>query len=88
MMATMRKNLHVPLPDDLNDELRTEAERSGQPAAEIARDAIRQFLRERRRQTLHEGIAACARTVAGTAADLDRELEDSALEDFGSLEET
>ncbi len=88
MMATMRKNLHVPLPDDLNDELRTEAERSGQPATEIARDAIRQFLRERRRQSLHEGIAAYARRVAGTAADLDRELEDSTLEDLGPLEET
>ena len=88
MMATMRKNLHVPLPDDLNEELRTEAERSGQPATEIARDAIRQFLRKRRRQTLHERIAAYARRVAGTAADLDRELEESALEDLGSLEET
>ena len=83
----MRRNLHVPLPDDLNEELRTEAERSGQPAAEIARDAIRQFLRKRRRQALHEDIAAYAyaRGVAGTAADLDRELEDSALDDLVSL---
>ena len=87
-MATMTKNLHVPLPDDLNEELRSEAERSGQPATEIARDAIRQFLRRRRRQSLHEGIAAYAREVAGTAADLDGELEDSALEDLVSLDET
>ena len=87
-MSTMTKNLHVPLPHDLNDELRSEAERSGRPATEIARDAIRLFLRQRRRQALHEEIAAYARGVAGTAADLDPALEDSALEVLDSLDET
>jgi predicted transcriptional regulator len=84
----MTKNLHVPLPDDLNEELRTEATRSGRPATEIARDAIREFLRRRSRQALHDEIAAYARRVAGTEADLDRELEDSAVEDLVSLDET
>ncbi len=84
----MTKNLHVPLPHDLNEELRTEAARSGQPATEIARDAIRQFLRLRRRQALHDEIAAYARKAAGTEADLDRELEDSAVEELVSLDET
>ncbi len=84
----MIKNLHVPLPDDLNEELRTEAERSGRPATEIARDAIRQFLRQCQRQALHEEIAAYARSVAGTPADLDPALEDSALEILDSLDET
>ncbi len=84
----MIKNLHVPLPDDLNDELRTEAERSGRPATEIARDAIRQFLRQCRRQALHEEISAYARSVAGTTADLGLALEDSALEVLDSLDET
>ena len=87
-MATMVKNLHVPLPNDLKDELRTEAERSGRPATEIARDAIRLFLRQCRRQALREEIAAYARSVAGTAADLDPALEDSALEVLDSLDES
>jgi len=72
----------------LNEDLRTEAERSGRPATEIARDAIRLFLRIRRRQALHEEIAAYAQRVAGTPADLDPELEGSALEDLVSLDET
>lgn len=86
-MTTMTKNLHVPLPDDLNRELREEAERSGRPATQIARDAIRQFLRRRRREALHEEIAAYARRAAGTAADLDPELEESALDDLASHED-
>ena len=87
-MATMTNNLHVPLPADLNDQLRIEAKRSGRPATEIARDAIRLFLRRCQRQALHEEIAAYARSVAGTAADLDPALEDSALEVIDSLDET
>ena len=81
------KNLHVPLPDDLNEELGAEAQRSGQPATELARDAIRQFVRWRRRQALHEGIAAYARSVADTKADLDRDLENAALEGLAALDE-
>lgn len=82
----MTKNLLVPLPDDLNEELRTEAARSGRPATEIARAAIRQFLHQRRRQALHDEITAYARRAAGTEADLDRDLEDSAVEDIVSLD--
>ena len=84
----MTRNLRVPLPDDLRDELRTVAERTGRPATEIARDAIRLFLRQCRRQALHEEITAYARSVAGTAADLDPALADSALEAIDSLDET
>ena len=75
------------LPDDLNEELRHEAERSGQPATEIARDAIREFLGKRRHQALHEEISAYAREVAGSADDLDADLEDSAVEDLVSLDD-
>ena len=84
----MTRNLRVPLPDDLRDELRTVAERTGRPATEIARDAIRLFLRQCRRQALYEEITAYARSVAGTEADLDPALEDSALEAIDSLDET
>jgi len=40
------------------------------------------------RQALHDEIAAYARRAAGTEADLDRELEDSAVEELVSLDET
>jgi len=87
-MATMRKNLHVTLPDELDQELRSEAKRSGQPATELARDAIREFLCKRRRQALHDEITAYARDVAGTALDLDQELEESAVENLVSLDDS
>lgn len=86
-MVTMRKNLHVTLPDDLDEELRAEAERSGQPATQIAREAIREFLGKRRRRALHDQISAYAREVAGTSLDLDEELEESAVDDLVSLDE-
>ena len=41
-----------------------------------------------RRQSLHDGIAAYAREIAGTVADLDLDREYSALEDLVSLDET
>jgi predicted transcriptional regulator len=87
-MAVMRKNLHVTLPDDLDQELRSEAERSGQPATEMARDAIREFLCRRRRQILHDEITAYAREVAGSQQDLDVELEESAIDDLVSSDES
>jgi predicted transcriptional regulator len=87
-MAVMRKNLHVTLPDDLDQELRSEAERSGQPATEMARDAIREFLCRRRRQILHDEITAYAREVAGSQQDLDEELEESAIDDLVSSDES
>lgn len=84
----MRKNLHVTLPDELDQELRFEAKRSGQPATELARDAIREFLCKRRRQVLHAEITAYARDVAGTALDLDQELEESAVENLVALDDS
>lgn len=79
-MAILRRHLHVPLPDDLSEELRAEADRSGQPATEIAREALRLLLEKRRRAALHEEIAAYAKNVAGSAEDLDPEIEAASVE--------
>lgn len=84
-MATMTTNLHVTLPDELAQELRSEVKRSGQPATEIAREAIREFLRKRRRQLIHDEISAYARELAGTPLDLDEQLEESATDHLVSL---
>jgi hypothetical protein len=75
-----RKNFHVPLDEDIYLRLKEEAERSGKPATELARDAIEATLTERRRAQLGESIASYAVGVAGTSNDLDRGLEQAALE--------
>jgi hypothetical protein len=80
MSKATAKNLHVPLPDDLNRELRAEAKRSGKPATELAREAIRSLLEHRRRQALHREIADYAAAVAGTEQDLDSDLEAASVE--------
>jgi hypothetical protein len=73
-------NFHLPLPPDLRDMLHDEAERSGQPATVLAREALQSWLAQRRRQRLHEEIAAWANEHAGTDLDLDRDLEQAGLE--------
>jgi hypothetical protein len=73
-------NFHLPLPEDLHEMLREEVERSGQPATSLAREALLYWLAQRRKQRLHEEIAAFARDQAGTELDLDEELEQAGLE--------
>jgi hypothetical protein len=77
--ATLR-NFHVPLPEDLYIELRAEAERSGQPATVLARDAIQLWLQHRQKIALHEAIADYAAQHAGSPADLDEELEAASID--------
>lgn len=69
------RNFHVPLPEDLYIELRSEADRSGRPATVLARDAIELWLRQRQKRALHVAIADYAERYAGTEFDLDQELE-------------
>ena len=85
--STMR-NLHVPLPADLDKELRAEAKRSGQPATQLARDAIQKLLEESKRKALHEEIAEYAKAAAGTPQDLDSELETASIEHLLDTERT
>ena len=73
-------NFRLSLPPDLHEELREEAKRSGQPATALARDALRIVLDHRRRQRLHAQIAEFAAEHAGSALDLDEDLERSAGE--------
>jgi len=73
-------NFHLPLPPDLHEELREEAERSGQPATALAREALRIVLAHRRRQRLHAQIAEFVSEHAGSGLDLDEDLERAAIE--------
>jgi hypothetical protein len=86
-MASAKTNLHVPLPAELNQKLRAEARRSGQPATEIAREGIRVFLESRRRQAIREEIKAYAHKIAGSRDDLDIEMESAAIEHMLESEE-
>lgn len=51
------------------------AERSKVPATAIARETIDFWLRQQLRKARHEAIAAYAADAAGTALDLDADLE-------------
>jgi hypothetical protein len=86
-MSKLTKNLHVPLPASVHRRLREEAERSGRPATELAREAIDLWLAEVRRKEIHEEIARYATECAGTRADLDPLLEKAAMEHLLRIEE-
>ncbi len=79
MKAALR-NFHVPLPEHLYDRLREEAEQSREPATEIARQAIEDYLEKRRKKALHSAIKKYAKRHAGTMADLDEGLEAASSE--------
>ena len=73
-------NFHLPLSPDLHEMLRDEAARSGQPATTVAREALKSWLIQRRKERLHGEIAAWATEHAGTSLDLDKDLEQAGLE--------
>ena len=73
------RNLHIPLPESHHKALRAEVARSGQPATELAREALRVLIEERQRKALHDEISAYAAATAGTRNDLDPDLEAAAL---------
>ena len=74
------KNFHLPLPEETYRELRALAERSQMPATALAREAIDTWLRQQTRKARHDAIAAFAAKMAGTALDLDSDLESAGVE--------
>lgn len=85
MSSRANSNFHLPLPNDLRELLREEAERCGRPATALAREALGEWLRERRAQRLREEIAAYAEACAGSSADLDEDLEEAGLESLEGI---
>ena len=84
-MSDVRKtarNFHLPLPGELYDMLREEAEAEGRPATALAREALEVWIRNVRKQRLRNQIAAYASEMAGTEADLDEGPEAAALENL------
>lgn len=80
MAAIEKKNLHVPLPAELHADLKEQASHLGRPATAVARDAIEEWIRERKRERIAVELRAYATRMAGTGADLDAELEAAGVE--------
>ena len=86
MKTTDYRNFHVPLPLGTYHELKREAARVRRPATKLIREVIETWLEQRRHEQLHQAIANYAAQHAGTALDLDPELEQVAVSQL--LEET
>jgi predicted transcriptional regulator len=87
MKKSTLRNFHVPLSEDLHRRLREEADRSRQTATALARQAIDDWLRQKRKDALHGAIAAYAAQHAGSSLDLDEDLEVSSLEHLRAQQE-
>lgn len=71
MPTTAKKNLHVPLSEDVHAELKAQAQRVGEPATVLARRAIEERVRALKREQIADEITAYANAVAGTIDDFD-----------------
>jgi predicted transcriptional regulator len=80
MSSSPLRNFHLPLPSETYDRLKEEAARQDKPATSVARDAIEEWLRERRKLVVREEIAAYASRMAGGRAALDHELEQAGVD--------
>ena len=80
------KNFHLPLPEQTYGDLRTEAGRRGIPATSLARQAIQEWLRARKKIATRRAIAAYAARVAGADFDLDQRLEAATIESLMNSE--
>ena len=80
MSSVADHNFHLPMPARLYRDLRAAAERRGVPATVLARRVLEEWLEAHRRLAVSEAIAAYAAGAAGSATDLDPELESAGLE--------
>ena len=80
-------NFHLPLTPELHEQLRKEAEISGQPATTVAREALQMNLAQRRKQRLHAEIAAFAAEYGGSDLDLDKDFEQAGIEALKALDQ-
>ncbi len=73
--------IHLNLPAATYDALRACAEQRHQPAAQLARTAIEDWLKQHNTASqLHRAITDYAEACGGTTDDLDEELEAAGLE--------
>jgi site-specific recombinase XerC len=74
------RKFHLPLPEQTYGALCAEAERRRVPATSLARQALQEWLRARKKLATQQAIAIYASEMAGTESDLDPRLEAAGLE--------
>jgi predicted transcriptional regulator len=74
------RTFHVPLPEHLHEALRAGAGERRRPATQILRQALEDWLAARRRERVAAEIRAYTEAMAGTAVDLDADLEAAGVE--------
>jgi len=77
-------DFHLSLPEATYDALRACAEQRHQPATQLARTVIEQWLKQQSAAQLDQDIADYVALCAGTSEDLDEELEAAGLEQWRS----
>lgn len=80
MHTSQNRNFHVPLPDELYQVLRLEAERRRLPATVLVREAVEEWVQRLRAEVLHADIANYAARHAGSSADIDVHMEAAGIE--------
>ena len=88
MEAPLSRNFHLPLPDELYQALRLEAQRRRRPATALVREVLEQCLKRLHEEALHAEIAAYAAKHAATSTDLDSELEAAGVETLRAVPST
>lgn len=76
-----KKNLHVPLDEQLHARLVAQAQRVRVPVTTVAREAIEAWTAEAERRARQGAIRDYAEAMAGSGADLDDDLEQAAASD-------
>ena len=74
------KHIHLPLSEAVHAALVEEAQRRGQPATSLAREAVERLIAEAERQKIEAELEAYIRAEAGGPHDLDEALEAAGVE--------
>ncbi|TSA83709.1 hypothetical protein FNU79_11935 [Deinococcus detaillensis] len=74
------KHIHLPLSEPLHARLMQAAQANGTTATQLAREAVEHFLAEQHQAALNAELDAYIAEYAGTAFDLDTELEVAGVE--------
>jgi predicted DNA-binding protein len=77
-----KQNFHVPLPTDVYERLKLEAQHLQRPATEVAREAIEVELLKLEAQRVYAEIRAYAEEMGGSVEDIDPLWQTASLETF------
>ena len=85
MGFTSYKKFNLPLPEEVHRALFAESRLAGVPATRLARSVLEHWIEQRRREHRRDEIRQFATEYAGSALDLDSDLEVAATEELSRL---